>query len=73
VTPKQGTVRFPQYLLFAAMSCGAFAQSALQSAAESPAAKVLWSETIGQLELSEPAFEITDVTPAGSVILVSGH
>ena len=44
-------MKFLWYILLAAiLSCGAFAQSALQSAAESPAAKVLWWERAGRLD-----------------------
>ena len=71
--PKEDTLRFPKYLLLAAMSCGVFAQSALHSAAENPAAKVLWSETIGQLESGNgsagfTALAISDPQHAGEQI-----
>ncbi len=44
-------MRFLWYILLTAILLGgAFAQSALQSAADSPAANVLWSETAGRLD-----------------------
>jgi hypothetical protein len=67
-------MNFPRYLLLAAiLSGGAFAQSALQSAAENPAAKVLWSETAGRLDSPDgsavfTALAIADPQHAGEQI-----
>jgi hypothetical protein len=53
-------MNFPRILLLAAIvSGGAFAQPALQSAAEKPAAKILWSETAGRLDSPEASAVIT--------------
>lgn len=67
-------MKFLWYILLAAILLGsAFAQSALQSAAESPAAKALWSETVGRLDSPDgsavfTALAIADPKHAGEQI-----